>query len=87
MKDERTYIVFVEEDTDGSYFATVDALPGCFASGATEDEALDNLSESVGLYLSTDDVPVEVQQLSRHRREDLDPVRAPHGYQLNLQEA
>lgn len=32
---------------DGSYWAEVEQLPGCYASGATLDELLEALEESV----------------------------------------
>ena len=37
---------------DGTYWAEVKELPGCFASGATLDELREALAESVSLYLS-----------------------------------
>lgn len=37
---------------DGSYWAEVDQLPGCFASGSSVDELLEALREAVSLYLS-----------------------------------
>jgi predicted RNase H-like HicB family nuclease len=40
---------------DGSYWADVPALPGCFAAGATLDELFDSLREGVELYLSDDE--------------------------------
>lgn len=39
---------------DGSYWADVSELPGCFAAGDTLDELLDSLREGVGLYLAED---------------------------------
>lgn len=36
---------------DGSYWAEVPALPGCFAAGATLDELFDSLREGIELYL------------------------------------
>jgi predicted RNase H-like HicB family nuclease len=36
---------------DGSYWADVDELPGCFASGDTLDELFDSLKEGVALCL------------------------------------
>ncbi|MHB1711719.1 MAG: type II toxin-antitoxin system HicB family antitoxin, partial [Acidimicrobiales bacterium] len=35
MDAMRTYSVVIERDDDGSYFAVVPALPGCFTHGAT----------------------------------------------------
>jgi predicted RNase H-like HicB family nuclease len=40
---------------DGSYWADVPALPGCFASGTTLDELFDSLREGIELYLEEDD--------------------------------
>lgn len=36
---------------DGSYWAEVPALPGCFASGHDLDELFDSLLEGIDLYL------------------------------------
>ena len=53
---------------DGTYWAEVKELPGCFASGATLDELREALAESVSLYLSDappgDSVrPVRVEEI------------------------
>ncbi|HEU4392000.1 MAG TPA: type II toxin-antitoxin system HicB family antitoxin [Solirubrobacterales bacterium] len=37
---------------DGSYWADVPELPGCFASGDTLDELFESLREGVALYLA-----------------------------------
>lgn len=37
---------------DGSYWADVPELPGCFAAGDTLDELFESLREGVTLYLS-----------------------------------
>jgi predicted RNase H-like HicB family nuclease len=37
---------------DGSYWADVPELPGCFAAGDTLDELFDSLQEGVGLLLA-----------------------------------
>lgn len=36
---------------EGSYWAEVVELPGCFASGDTMDELLEALQEAIALYL------------------------------------
>ena len=41
----------IHEDDDGSLWADVRELPGCFASGATMSELTEALIEAVGLYL------------------------------------
>jgi len=37
---------------DGSYWADVPELPGCFASGSTLDELFDSLREGIALFLA-----------------------------------
>jgi predicted RNase H-like HicB family nuclease len=39
---------------DGSYWADVPELPGCFASGDTLDELFDSLQEGVAACLADD---------------------------------
>jgi predicted RNase H-like HicB family nuclease len=48
---EREYRVFVHEE-DGAYWAEVEDLPGCFASGKDLDELRDAVVEAITLYLS-----------------------------------
>jgi len=42
---------------DGSYWADVPELPGCFASGDTLDELFKSLQEGVALYLADESKP------------------------------
>jgi antitoxin HicB len=44
-----TVNVHIEE---GSFWASVPQLPGCFASGETLDELLESLGEGIELYLA-----------------------------------
>lgn len=37
---------------DGSYWADIPELPGCFATGDTLDELFEALQEGIGLYLA-----------------------------------
>lgn len=37
---------------DGSYWADIPELPGCFASGDTLDQLFESLQEGVALYLT-----------------------------------
>lgn len=49
-------------EEDGSYWAEVAELPGCFASGRSLDELTEALEESIRLYLSEEgDSPANVQ--------------------------
>lgn len=42
---------------DGSYWAEVPELPGCFASGADLNELVEALEEAILLYLQNDESP------------------------------
>lgn len=53
-KSSVEYQVIVH-DEDGSLWAEVVSLPGCFASGDSMEELQANLAEAIGLYLSTDE--------------------------------
>jgi predicted RNase H-like HicB family nuclease len=45
----------IQRDDDGTYWAEVQELPGCFASGASVPELLEALREAVSLYLAEPD--------------------------------
>ncbi len=53
---ELDYRVLVHEE-DGSYWAEVAELPGCFASGANLDELRVAVVEAISLYVSDDAAP------------------------------
>lgn len=55
MKRDLTITVRLES---GSFWATVEELPGVFATGDTLDELRESLTEGVALYLSTPDRPI-----------------------------
>jgi len=42
---------------DGSYWADVPELPGCFASGDTLDELFNSVREGIQLYLAEEAPP------------------------------
>jgi predicted RNase H-like HicB family nuclease len=48
---EREFRVLVHEE-DGSYWAEVAELPGCFASGQNLDELRDAITEAITLYVA-----------------------------------
>lgn len=48
---------------DGSYWAQVVEMPGCFASGDTFDELREALAEAIGLYLSSANVTIDIREL------------------------
>jgi predicted RNase H-like HicB family nuclease len=41
----------IRQEDDGTYWAEVKELPGCFASGRTLDELKEGLIEAIGLCL------------------------------------
>jgi predicted RNase H-like HicB family nuclease len=46
-----TFHVNIHEEPDGSYWADVQELPGCFASGFNLDELKEALAEAMQLWL------------------------------------
>jgi hypothetical protein len=59
---ELTATVRIEE---GTYWADVKELPGCFASGQTLDELFESLREAVALLADPDDSAEGVGQTLR----------------------
>jgi predicted RNase H-like HicB family nuclease len=51
MTNATTYTIEVHHEDDGSYWAEVRELPGCFASGQTLDELREALGEAISLVL------------------------------------
>jgi antitoxin HicB len=50
---ERTYTVIIEHDReDGSYWARVPALPGCFTQGDSVAEAVEHAREAIAGHIS-----------------------------------
>jgi predicted RNase H-like HicB family nuclease len=47
------YRVFIEQDEDNVYIATVPSLPGCVSQGKTRSEALENIKEAIAGYLES----------------------------------
>ncbi len=45
------YSVVVHEAQEGGYWVEVPALPGCASQGETVEEALDNATDAIKLYL------------------------------------
>lgn len=48
------YRVLIRQE-DGTYWATVDELPGVFATGDTLDELKEAVVEAITLYVADDD--------------------------------
>ena len=51
VMEQRAIHVDVHHE-DGSYWAEVQELPGCFASGDTVAELIESVEEAVALYLA-----------------------------------
>lgn len=47
------YRVLIEQDEDGVYVAEVPALPGCISQGQTREQAIENISEAISVYLES----------------------------------
>lgn len=45
------FVVTLTQDEDGVYVAECPAIPGCISQGKTEEEALKNIEEAIGLCL------------------------------------
>ena len=52
------YRVLLEESDEG-FAVSVPALPGCHSQGATEQEALENISDAIRDYLDVVDVQLQ----------------------------
>lgn len=50
----RNYNVKVTEEEDGTFWAEVAELPGCFATGDTFEELMEAIGEAVGIYQADD---------------------------------
>ena len=52
-KHRLTYEVVPEPSEDGGYTVYVPALRGCVSEGDTEEEALGNIKDAIGLWLDS----------------------------------
>ena len=55
------YKVKLKENEEG-YAVWCPGLPGCWSQGVTEEEALENIKDAIGLYLETVDELTKDQQ-------------------------
>ncbi len=62
MGDQDVKIRVVTED-DGAMWATVEAMPGVFATGDTLEELHESLEEGIALYLAEGDGPTPTVRL------------------------
>jgi predicted RNase H-like HicB family nuclease len=45
------FTVIVEKDEEGNFLAICSALQGCYAEGATKEEALKNIKEVIEMHI------------------------------------
>lgn len=62
-------IIIYWSDEDQAFVAEVPELPGCMAHGSSQEAALGNIQEAIGLWLDT-------------AKEFGDPIPAPKGRRL-----
>ena len=51
MEHERAYTVLVHEEADGTYWAEVAELPGCFGSGETLADVETDIKQAIEVYI------------------------------------
>jgi predicted RNase H-like HicB family nuclease len=71
------YAVYLEKDIDSDYGVTVPDLPGCFSSGVTIEEAMENAQEAIlthveGLLKDNEILPKpsSIEELKRNVNSD-----------------
>jgi predicted RNase H-like HicB family nuclease len=58
--------VVLEKDSEtGDWAVWCPELPGCASAGTTEEEALANIREAIGLYLQPDPIDLEPGSVTR----------------------
>ena len=65
-KQVYNYKVLLEKEQDGGYHAFCPILKGCHSQGDTVEEAIDNITEAIELYLESliaDDRPIPKENL------------------------
>ena len=48
------FTVILERDEDGFFVVECPTLPGCVSQGVTEEEALANIQQAIGLWLEVE---------------------------------
>lgn len=61
MSDQTLEYTVTVHNEDGSYWAEVKELPGCFAAGDTPEELSEALAEAISFYLSTPEQEIKVR--------------------------
>ena len=75
------YIVRVHEAEDGTLWAEVLDLPGCFASGDNLDELREALQEAISMYVMDDPDAGTISAMQKR-----EPERATRGQPMSVNE-
>jgi predicted RNase H-like HicB family nuclease len=67
VTETTTYTVEVHHEEDGTYWAEVRDLPGCFASGDTLDELREAIAEAISLVVRDDPTAGRVTRMGELR--------------------
>jgi predicted RNase H-like HicB family nuclease len=64
------YTVVLEKDENGTYVATVPALPGCISEGETIEEALINIKDPIQGYIEDliadkEEIPKDIELIEK----------------------
>ena len=60
------YTVILEKESDGGYHAFCPILKGCHSQGDSVEEAIENITEAIELYIESlraDDLPIPTEDL------------------------
>jgi len=52
-------VILEKDSNNGDWSAWCPELPGCVSAGDTQEEALENMRETIELYLQPDPIPVK----------------------------
>ncbi|ODG98886.1 hypothetical protein A4S05_07165 [Nostoc sp. KVJ20] len=66
IKQAYNYTVLLEKEKDGGYHAFYPILKGCHSQGDTFEEAIENITEAIELYLESliaDNQPIPKEDL------------------------
>ena len=65
-KQNHNYTVILEKESEGGYHVYCPALKGCHTQGDTFEEALENITEAISLYIESsiaDNQPIPQEDL------------------------
>lgn len=69
------YHARIHEDSDRSYWAEVDELPGLFAAGGTLEEVKEALFDAIELYTTPSEITKAKQVVARKPKMKMDELQ------------